>query len=62
MIVLSEEHKCEHCGKFFPSEDELERHIQEYIRLAEVFRCEKCKALFASREELEKHVRELHSN
>jgi hypothetical protein len=47
---------------FFPSEDELERHIQEYIRLAEVFRCDKCKALMTSQEELEKHVRELHSD
>jgi DNA-directed RNA polymerase subunit RPC12/RpoP len=56
----NEGYRCKECGLTFPTEEQLEKHAQEHMRLAEVFNCEKCKKTFSSREELDKHLLEDH--
>lgn len=40
----------------FPTEEQLEKHAQEHIRLAGVFNCDKSKKTFSFRDELDKHL------
>ncbi|UCD45831.1 MAG: hypothetical protein JSV27_04920 [Candidatus Bathyarchaeota archaeon] len=52
----NEGYKCKECGLTFPTEEQLENHAQEHIRLAGVFNCDKSKKTFSFRDELDKHL------
>jgi len=50
------EYNCDECGKFFASEDGLQRHINKAHGDGKVLKCDKCSRVFQYKKALIKHV------